>query len=163
MALTHTQKLNEAQDAVRKIQELAADTVLKIPFSPFSPAIDGVNIALDLLRGSIALQENNMQTAIEAFQKAVLTETGMVYNEPRDWLLNPRHYLANAYIRAGRFTEAEKTLKEDLAVNNENGWALYGYWQVLLGQHKKKEAAIMKTRFEKAFNKADIKLNGTVF
>ncbi len=163
MALAHQQKFNEARDALLNIKDLSADPVLMIPFSPFSPAIDGVHIAIELLRGTIAILENNDQEAIAAFQQAVNTEKGMVYNEPRDWLLNPRHYLANAYIRAGRFTEAEKTLNDDLAVNNENGWALFGYWQVLKAQHKTKAAAQMKARFEKAFRKADIKLNGPVF
>lgn len=163
MALAHQQKFNEARDALLKIKDLSADTVLMIPFTPFSPAIDGVHIAIDLLRGTIAFLENNYQEALEAFQQAVNTEMGMVYNEPRDWLLSPRHYLANAYIRAGRFTEAEKTLNDDLAVNNENGWALFGYWQVFKAQHKTKAAVQMKARYEKAFGKADIKLKGPVF
>lgn len=163
MALTRTQKLNEAKLALAEIKVLSKDTVLTIPFTPFSPAIDGAMIAIALLEGSILQEENNLPAAIEQFRNAVKIESQMVYNEPRDWLLNPRHYLANAYIIAGRLDEAAKTLSEDLAVNNENGWALYGNWQVLTAQHQSKQAARMKARFEKAFSKADCTISGTVY
>ena len=74
-----------------------------------------------------------------------------------------RHYLANAYLKAGQPEEAIKTLKDDLLVNNENGWALYGYWQALLKQKKSKEAASVKSRFDKSFSKATITLSAPVF
>jgi len=163
MALTRTQKIKEAKLALAEMKVLSKDTVLTIPFTPFSPAIDGAMIAIALLEGSILLEENDQQAALEQFRNAVIKEAQMVYNEPRDWMLNPRHYLANAYIIAGRLEEASKILSEDLAVNNENGWALYGNWQVLKAQHKSKQAARMKVRFENAFSKADCTISGTVF
>lgn len=163
MALTAQQKLSEAKTVLAQINELAKDTVLNIPFSPFSPASDGVQIAIELLKGSILMKENNTTNAITAFRKAVDTEARMVYNEPRDWILNPRHYLANACLIAGHTDEAIKILEDDLAVNNENGWALFGYWQALVKKQKKTEAAGMKKRFDQAFSKADIKLSAPVF
>lgn len=163
MALTATQKLSDAKAVLEEIRVLAKDTVLSIPFSPFSPASDGVQIAIELLSGSVLMKEQKMTAAITAFRKAVETESRMVYNEPRDWILNPRHYLANALLIAGQSAEAIQTLKDDLAVNNENGWALFGYWQALVKQQKKTEAAGMKMRFDKAFRKADINLTAPVF
>lgn len=163
MALTAKQKMSEAKAVLEQINELAKDTVLSIPFSPFSPASDGVQIAIEMLKGSILMKESKTADAIAAFRNAVHTESLMVYNEPRDWILNPRHYLANALLIAGQTGEAIKVLKDDLAVNNENSWALFGYWQALLKQAKKTEAAGMKKRFDKAFSKADINLTAPVF
>lgn len=163
MALTATQRLTDAKAVLEEIRELAKDTVLNIPFSPFSPASDGVQIAIEMLKGSILMKESKTADAIAAFRNAVHTESLMVYNEPRDWILNPRHYLANALLIAGQTGEAIKVLKDDLAVNNENGWALYGYWQALVKQQNKIEAAWMKKRFDKAFSKADINLTAPVF
>ena len=60
------------------------------------------------------------------FKKAVTVEENMVYDEPRDWMLNPKHYLGNAFIKAGQFDDAIKILQKDLQNNNENGWALFG-------------------------------------
>lgn len=57
----------------------------------------------------------------------------------------------------------QKTLQKDLLNNNENGWALFGIWQILTAQKKTAEAAKMLARFRNAFDKADIKLYGPVF
>jgi tetratricopeptide (TPR) repeat protein len=145
------------------METLSADSVLKLPFTPFSPAVDGAVIAMELLRGTIYLKQAERDKAVTAFRKAVTTEAGMVYNEPRDWLLNPRHFLADACIKKGDYKEAERTIGADLAVNNENGWSLFGYWQLLNAQHKTAAASQMKARFKKAFAKADIELSGPVY
>ena len=139
------------------------DSSLHIPFSPFSAAIEGAKVAEKLLSGTIALQENNYTAAITYFEEASKIEETMVYNEPRDWILNPRHYLGNALLKAGKWKEAEKNFQRDLNNNNENGWALLGLYESLSGQHKKVEAARVLERFNKAFSKADIKITGPVF
>lgn len=163
MALGAQSKLAEAKAELASIQQLAKDSSLYIPFTPFSPAIDGTVIAANLLAGSIALHEKNYDAAISAFSKAVTVEEGMVYNEPRDWMLNPGPYLGNAYLQAGRFAEAEKAFLKDLSINNENGWSLYGLYQSLLGQNKKADADKTLALYKKAFQKADVKLTSAVF
>jgi len=87
----------------------------------------------------------------------------MIYNEPRDWILNPKHYLGDAYTRAGKWEEAKKVLYRDLDNNKNNGWALFGIWQALTAENKKKEADRVLQQFRKAFDKADKKLYGPVF
>ncbi|MEK7226208.1 MAG: hypothetical protein AAB221_11045, partial [Bacteroidota bacterium] len=119
--------------------------------------------AENILIGTIALKEKKFGDAIPAFEEAVVTEESMVYNEPRDWMLNPKHYLGNAYLKAGRTKEAKETFQKDLLNNNENGWALFGLWQALTTEKKKAEANKMLLRFRKAFGKADVKLYGPVF
>ena len=163
MALSQQSKFAEARNELEQLQQLQKDSSLSIPLSPFSAAIDGVIIANYLLSGTIALKEKKYNDAIIAFQKAVSVEENMVYNEPRDWLLNPKHYLGNAYIKAGRLDDAIKIFQKDLQNNKENGWALFGIWQSLSAQKKTTEAAKMLGRFSKAFEKSDIKLYGPVF
>ena len=163
MALAHQSRLAEAKHELEQIQQAKNDSSLYIPFTPFSAAIDGVIVAENLLSGTIALTEKRFDAAISAFQKAVTTEENMVYDEPRDWLLNPKHYLGDAYIKAGRLTEAKNILQKDLQNNSENGWALFGLWQILNTENKNTEAAKMMTRYKKAFDKSDVKLYGPVF
>ena len=163
MALAHQARLAEAKYELEKIEQLKTDSVLYIPFSPFSASIKGAIVAEHLLAGTIALTEKRFDDAIAAFQTAVTTEENMVYSEPRDWLLNPKHYLGDACIKAGRLDEAKIVLEADLKNNSENGWALFGLWQVLTAEKKKAEANKMLTRFRKAFDKADVKLYGPVF
>ncbi|MEI9943183.1 MAG: hypothetical protein WDN26_03100 [Chitinophagaceae bacterium] len=163
MALAHQSKLNEAKTELSSLLELMKDSSLYIPFTPFAPAIDGAVIAENLLAGTIALKEKNYNQSIAAFLKAVTTEENMVYNEPRDWMLNPGHYLGNAYLQAGKWKEAEATFLKDLANNNGNGWALYGLYQSLSAQKKKTDAAKTLALFKKAFAKADVQITSPVF
>lgn len=163
MAFSQQNKMAEAKEELAQLQQLMKDSVLLIPFTPFSPAIDGAVVAENILIGTIALKEKKFGEAIPAFEEAVVTEESMVYNEPRDWMLNPKHYLGNAYLKAGRTKEAKETFQKDLLNNNENGWALFGLWQALTAEKKKAEANKMLLRFRKAFDKTDVKLYGSVF
>ena len=163
MAFAATAKISDAKTELAHLQQLMKDSSLFIPFTPFSPAIDGITIAEQLLSGTIALSEQHNDLAIAAFQKAVTIEENMVYNEPRDWLLNPKHYLGNALLKAGRYAAAKQIFLADLKNNSENGWALYGAWQALTAEKNKAEADKMLVRFRKAFAKADIKITSAVF
>jgi tetratricopeptide (TPR) repeat protein len=163
MAFANTNKLTASKVELGAIQVLIKDSSLYIPFTPFSPAIDGAVVAEQLLAGTIALKENKLNDAIAAFEKAVTTDDGIVYNEPRDWMLNSKHYLGNAYLQMGNSVKAQAVFERDLVYNNENGWALMGLHKALLMQKKLTEAAAVKARFQKAFVKADVKPEGAVF
>lgn len=145
------------------MQTLVKDSTLALPFSPFSPAVDGGIVAENILIGTIALKEKRFSDAVAALEEAVVTEENMVYNEPRDWMLNPKHYMGNALLKAGRTKEAKEILMKDLLNNNENGWALFGLWQANIIEKKSAEANKILSRFRKAFDKADVKLYGPVF
>lgn len=163
MALTYHSKIAEAKNELSQIQLLMKDSSLAISLTPFSSALEGAIIAEKMLLGNIALKEKKYSKAIAAFREAVVTEENMVYNEPRDWLLNPKHYLGDAYLKAGRTKEAKAILQRDLLNNNGNGWALFGLWQALVKDKKKKQAEKVLERFRKAFYKSDLELYGPVF
>lgn len=157
MALANQSKLAEANHELSAMQALMKDSSLYIPMTPFSAAIDASTVAENLLIGTLALKENNYNKAIGAFSKAVTTEEAMVYNEPRDWMLNPSPYLGNAYLQFSKWNEAQQAFLKDLNKNNENGWSLYGLYEALSRQNKKEDAAKVLVRFNKAFAKADVK------
>ena len=163
MALAGQSKFSEAVQELNELINFMKDASLNIPFVPFSPAIDAAKVSKNILIGTITLKQGKFNEAIAAFKEAVTIEENMVYNEPRDWILNPKHYLGDAYIKAGRFDDAIKTFQKDLQNNKENGWALFGIWQSLSAQKKTMEAAKIQVRFRKAFEKSDIKLTGSVF
>jgi tetratricopeptide (TPR) repeat protein len=99
---------------------------LKWRLEHFNRAYDGAAIASLILQGVFAEEENNYEAAIQLLQKAVQAEDLLIYNEPRDWPLPTRHYLANALIKAGKMKEAIAVLNKDLQINPNNGWALTG-------------------------------------
>ena len=163
MALAHQSKITEANTELQQMQAAMKDSGLYLPFGVFSPAIDGAIVAENILSGNIAMAEKNYPAAIKAFETATTTEEHMVYTEPRDWLLNPKHYLGNAYLKANEPLAAEKIFRKDLLNNNENGWALFGIYQALLAQHKNAAAGVMLARYKKAFVLADVQLTAAVF
>lgn len=158
MAYSHQSQQEEARRELEMMRQLMKDSSLRVPMVPFSPVIEGCIVAENLLEGSIALEEKKYIDAINAYSKAVTTEENMVYTEPRDWMLNPKHYLGNAYLQAKKFSMAAQVFQNDLQNNNENGWALFGLYKALQGQKKKAEAHKILSRFKKAFAKADIEL-----
>ncbi len=162
MAFSHQAKQAEAKQELDALRALMKDPVLMIPMSPFSPPIQGATVAENLLAGSISLADEKFIDAITAFTTAVTTEENMVYTEPRDWMLNPKHYLGNAYLHAGKHEAAQKVFLADLKNNNENGWALYGLYKSWQGQKKKSESQKALARYKKAFAKADIALTGPI-
>lgn len=163
VALVRHTKITEATDELLQMEQLMKDSSLDVPNGVFSPAIDQARVAENLLAGNIAMAKQKTDAAITAFEQAVTIEEHMVYTEPRDWLLNPKHYLGNAYLKAAQPAAAEKIFRKDLLNNNENGWALYGIYQALLAQKRNAAAAVMLMRYKKAFAKADVKLDAPVF
>lgn len=163
MAKANKQRVDDAKEDLKEMKELMKDSSLALPFTPFSSALEGAIVAENLLAGTIALKEKRVDDAITAFTKAVTTEENMVYNEPRDWLLNPKHYLGNAYLENNDGINAEKYFRKDLLNNNENGWALYGLYKALLLQKKITDASKVLARYKVAFNKADIKIISPVY
>ena len=147
-------------DAMR---EFMKDSSLSIPMSPFSAPSVGANVAHHLLLGIIHEDKKLYDGAIRHYKIADSIELNMVYNEPRDWLLNPKHFLGNAYLLKGNGANAEKVFRKDLLNNNENGWALFGLYKALQLQKRSAEAAKVMARFKTAFSKADIKIESPVY
>ena len=162
MAYAHQQKFADAKREYDYLSELLKDSTLLLPFAPFSPAIDGANVAANLLAGTIALAQKNNAVAITHFSKAVAIEEQMVYNEPRDWLLNPKHYLGNAYLQNKDWKNAEKILLSDLENNNNNIWAMSGLHTAYLKQAKTKEATALQQKIKKASNNNAVKIKAPV-
>jgi hypothetical protein len=145
------------------MRESMKDSSLTIPFSPFSAAIEGAKVAEQILLGVIHDEKKLYEGAVRHYMMADSIETNMIYNEPRDWLLNPKHYLGNAFLENGDGINAEKVFRKDLLNNNENGWSLYGLYKALLLQKKNIEAARVSARFKVAFSKAGIKITSPVY
>jgi tetratricopeptide (TPR) repeat protein len=162
MAFSNKQKFDEAGRELDAMREFLKDSSLTIPMSPFSAAIEGARVAEQILLGVIHEKRKLYEGAIRHFIVADSIETHMIYNEPRDWLLNPKHYLGNAYLEAGKWREAQIVFQKDLAYNSENAWALHGLYQSLSAQKKQGEAAKVLARFKKASLKSDVKITGAI-
>jgi tetratricopeptide (TPR) repeat protein len=118
-----------------------------------------VAIARPYLDGRIALMRGNFAEAIRYLREAVAAEDALAYDEPTPWYLPSREALGAALLRAGDFTAAEKTFRDDLVRNPESGRSLFGLHAALAAEGRGDEAAKVKARFERAWRAADVKLD----
>ncbi|MCC6281067.1 MAG: tetratricopeptide repeat protein [Saprospiraceae bacterium] len=163
MASAAKGNVQHAQKCLSILKELEFDTTIaKIDLTDSSKATTIVAISRLVLEGEIAYRKGNLQSAIILLRKGVETEDNLYYDEPPDWLLSVRHNLGRVLIEAGQYVEAEKVYRADLKKYKENGWALIGLYQALLKQGKKTEARLVRMRYEKAWQYADIPLTNSV-
>ena len=162
-AFAKIKKFDLAAEALDQVREQMKDSSLYLPFVPFSPAIEAARVAEQLLLGVIHEERNLMDGAIRHYRLADSIESNMVYNEPRDWLLNPKHYLGNALMKAGKWKEAISVFKKDLSVNNNNIWSLSGIVRAAEQDKSYKEGASYRTTLKKIAAGADPGINRPVF
>jgi len=163
IAYSRKQDRSAASNELDAMREFMKDSSLAIPMSPFSAPSAGAAVAEQILLGIIHEDKKLYDGAARHYKTADSLEVNMVYNEPRDWLLSPKHYLGHAYLLQNDGVSAEKTFRKDLLNNNENGWALYGLHKALLLQKKDTEAAKVLAKYKTAFSKAGIKITSSVY
>lgn len=163
VAFSRKNDRDAASKELDAMREFMRDSSLSIPMSPFSAPSVGADVAHFLLLGIIHEDKKLYDGAVKYYKMADSVEASMVYNEPRDWLLSPKHYLGHAYLLKGDGANAEKIFKKDLLNNNENGWALYGLYRSYVLQKKTAEASKAMARYKTAFAKAGIKITSSVY
>lgn len=117
-----------------------------------------VDMAVLVLKGELTARQGKVELAITQFREAVKLEDQLNYNEPPDWFFSNRLRLGSWLIKSGQFAAAEKVYREDLETFPENGWALHGLQKALTGQGKTAAAREAQSRFQKAWQWADITL-----
>ncbi len=116
-------------------------------------------LATRMLEGEILIAEKRLDEGLSELNLAVKQEDELKYDEPPAWMIPVRHSLGAVLMKAGRFAEAEKVYRDDLARLPENGWSLFGLAESLRAQKKNDdEAAATEARFEKCWAKADVKI-----
>lgn len=152
-------------DAEADLAALKA-TVAKLPkdamVGPANPASAVGAVAIEDLTARIADAKGDTASAIKGFTAAVAAEDRLGYNEPPDWLNPERERLGAVLLKAGRFAEAEKVFRADLAKNTGNPRSLYGLYRALDGQ-KKYAASETRSSFDKAWAAADVTLGDDLY
>jgi len=154
-----TDEAREAQKAFREVMaKIPKDRTVRA-----SSAADLLAVADAQLEGEILFKEGKINEGLKALRQAVANEDKLKYNEPPNWMSPVRHALGASLLRAGKPAEAEPVYREDLVNWPDNGWSLYGLARSLKGQGKKQEAAEVQKRFERVWQKADVKLTSSCF
>jgi tetratricopeptide (TPR) repeat protein len=164
LAFSRQKRFQESVQAIRQMEQiLDSSERLKKRMGAFNTAYAGGEVAIALAKGILAEEQQKYPEAVGWLEKAVALEDGMVYDEPKDWLLPPRQYLGAALLKSGNYSKAEIIFREDLGFNPNNGWSLKGLEMALKAQNKgdawkKAEMESRQSRENKDFNP-----NGPVF
>ncbi|HXB10293.1 MAG TPA: hypothetical protein VNW04_24385 [Puia sp.] len=153
LAFLHKGDVAAASDCLDSIRLKKKDGVLSAGVHQGNPAIVGVTVAESILEGELLFAKGKMAGSVEAFERAIRTEDGMAYVEPKDWVLPARHFAGACLLKQGKAAEAEKVYREDLVHNPGNGWALLGLAQSLDAQ--KKNGSDYRVRAKTAFASAE--------
>lgn len=136
--------------------EAAFENVPESAMAQINPARRVLTLARHMLDGEIAYARKNYDTAERELRAAVEIEDNLQYMEPPDWMQPVRHTLGVVLIDAGRYDEAEKVYREDLARWPENGWSLLGLARAQEQQGKTAPAAETRARLDKVWATSDI-------
>lgn len=117
-----------------------------------------LQIADDLLTGKIALAKRDYTAAVAQFESGVKMQDELAYDEPPAWFIPMREPLGGALMLQGKYAEAEKVFRADLAKNPHSGRSLFGLSESLKAQGKTGEAQTAWKEFEAAWKNADTKL-----
>lgn len=159
MALTRKGRLPEAAAELEALRTLVADPRLDgVTLWDINSARSLLRIGAEVLAGELAAARGEYEKAIRRLQEGVRLEDALVYDEPPPWNLPVRQCLGAVLLEAGRPREAETVYRQDLDVYPWNGWSLYGLAQSLEAQGKTEEAADVRSRFAKAWERADVQL-----
>ena len=127
-------------------------------------ARDILALAKRMTEGEILIREDKLEAGIAELRAAIKLEDALKYDEPPGWLIPIRHSLGATLMQRGRFAEAERVYREDLARLPGNGWSLYGLAESLSLQDKEpREAKAIRASFDKVWARADTKISSSCF
>ncbi|MEM6705187.1 MAG: hypothetical protein AAF690_20870 [Acidobacteriota bacterium] len=122
-----------------------------------------VDIAQLVLRGEIAAARGDLASAVSALEKGVELEAALNYDEPPPWQFPVRQNLGAVLLEAGEPEEAEAVYRADLEAFPWNGWSLRGLARSLEDQGRAAEAAQAARDFARAWQHADVTIEGSRF
>lgn len=159
MAFIHTGKAEQAAPELAALESIASDPALdSLMISDINAVGQIAKIARYVLKGHLEFARGNTDAAIASLTKAVETDDALRYTEPPDWPTPPRHDLGAMLLKAKRAKEAEAVYRTDLKRFRNNGWSLRGLVASLEMQGRKDEAATVLKDFDKAWAKADVRI-----
>jgi hypothetical protein len=163
LAFAATGRRAEAARELAELEAIAARVPANRTLAGFFKTSDLLRLAAETLAGEIAGRSGDAATAARHLAAAVRIQDGHWFTEPPPWYYPVRQSLGAILLQGGRAAEAEAVYREDLRLNRENGWSLFGLAQSLRLQGKTEDAAAAEARFRRAWANADVTLTASRF
>jgi tetratricopeptide (TPR) repeat protein len=162
MAFIAKDDLSSAEKELKPLKKILSNKDLEnLVIWDINSAVSLIKIAYEVTSGELEAKKKNYADAIAHLKKAVELEDGLRYDEPPTWFYPCRQNLGAVLIEAGKYQEAEKVYRDNLAELPNNGWGLFGLHQVLLRENKTIEAEEVEKRFKEAWKYSDIQLTSS--
>ncbi len=162
MAAARQGRLEAARLHHAQLMQAAADPAFDaLMIGPQHALSTTLKIAERLLAGTLASAADDAAAARDALQAAVQLEDAAAYYEPPLWHSPTRQTLGALLLAEGQALEAEAVYREDLRRHPENGWSLFGLEQSLRAQGRAADADATRERLRRAWQHADIDLQGS--
>lgn len=163
MALSAKGDLPTAAQKLTALREVGKTADWK-PYAVYQvPATQMVEIAELRLDAELRLRGGDKGGGLSRLREAVERQDALPYMEPPYWDYSIRQSLGKALLAVGLAREAEQVYREDLRRHPRNGWSLFGLEQALRAQGRSTDAAQVRQRFERAWERADVKLPASRF
>jgi len=145
-------QLPQAAESLARLQAAATDA--KKVHGAGSPIRSMLDFAQEGLEAELALAQQRYDDALSHQAKALAAAEKLDQKEPP--LLGASGQLAMGHIqsRAGRWSDAEATFRQELAARPASGWALRGLVRALEAQGKASEAARYRVEFDRSWRGA---------
>ena len=114
-----------------------------------------------ILEGEIKLVNGDTLDAISAFERAVILEDSLDYDEPEPLPFAARHWLGAALLSIDKFAEAETVYRAELLDHPNNGWSYFGLIQALEGQGKSDNE--LEAAFKESWARSDTWIRNSRF
>ncbi|WP_375203454.1 tetratricopeptide repeat protein [Hyphococcus sp.] len=147
-------KMGDA-DAAMKEAEAISDIVANADLSPLVngnvPAPQVLNIARLTVIARASAAQNDLASAIEAMEEAVVIQENIPYMEPPWWYYPSAQTLAGFLLQDGQAERAEQLFIETLTESPNNAWVLYGLAESYKAQGDKNAAKYANALFKDAW------------
>jgi hypothetical protein len=149
----------EAQREQAEFVRLAESEDAKKLDDPAFPATGMLMVAKHWLAAKVGEARGDNAALTSNLEKAVQAEDELPYMEPAYWPIPTRPALGAALLKTGNAAAAEEVFREDLNRWPRNGWGLFGLEQSLRRQGKFQSADLVRNEFERAWKRADVRLD----
>jgi hypothetical protein len=126
-------------------------------------ASDLLGIVGGILDGEILREVGRTAEAIESFERALVIEDGLRYDEPEPLNFSVRDWLGAILLEVDRPVQAEAVYRAAIEDHPFNGWSLFGLEQALRAQGKVGEAEETAKILETSWARADVWIRASRF
>lgn len=166
--------VGEVGEAERE-RRLLREAVGRVPLSRMeypNRCVDVLAVAEAMLDGELEYRKGRFEEGFAHLRRAVELDDGLVYSEPRAWMMPSRHAYAALLLEQGRVEDAAEAYAEDLGYvttlprasqHPNNVWALHGYHECLTRLGRVTEARIVEQQLKVALAVADVPITASCY